>query len=168
MSRIFPIIPLQITHQPFPWWIINNTLMKRKGASIIFVNSRSQVLLLLRDNLPDLPYPNMWDVPGGHVEDNETPEECIVREMSEEMNLAIEDVKIFSVIEFSDRVEYTFWKILDFNADDINLTEGQKIRWFSESETTNLELAYGFNEIIENFFREAHFKLRKFDSEKNP
>lgn len=132
--------------------------MKRKGASIIFVNSRCQVLLLLRDNLPDLPYPNMWDVPGGHVEENETPEECIIREMKEEMNLVIRDVKIFSVIEFSDRVEYTFWVTLNFNADDINLTEGQRIKWFSETEAKNIELAYGFNEIIEYFYKEAPFK----------
>lgn len=142
--------------------------MKRKGASIIFVNSRSQVLLLLRDDLPDLPYPNMWDVPGGHVEKDETPEECIVREMQEEMNLVIHDVKIFSVIEFSDRVEYTFWVTLNFNEDDINLTEGQRIKWFFETEAKNIELAYGFNEIIENFYKEAPFKRREPNSKRNP
>jgi len=142
--------------------------MKRKGASIIFVNSRSQVLLLLRDDLPDLPYPNMWDVPGGHVEKDETPEECIVREMQEEMNLIIHDVKIFSVIEFSDRVEYTFWVTLNFNEDDVNLTEGQRIKWFSETEAKNIELAYGFNEIIENFYKEAPFKRREPNSKRNP
>ncbi|NTU88060.1 MAG: NUDIX domain-containing protein, partial [Chlorobiaceae bacterium] len=44
--------------------------MKRSGASIIFLNSRSEVLLLLRDNRPDIPYPDMWDLPGGHVEEH--------------------------------------------------------------------------------------------------
>jgi len=36
--------------------------MKRKGTSIIFVNDKKQILLLLRDDKPDIPYPNMWDV----------------------------------------------------------------------------------------------------------
>jgi 8-oxo-dGTP diphosphatase len=60
--------------------------MKRLGVSIIFVNDENKVLLFLRDDKPDLPYRNMWDVPGGHVEPDETPEECIVREMKEEMS----------------------------------------------------------------------------------
>jgi hypothetical protein len=36
--------------------------MKRKGTSIIFVNDQKQILLLLRDDKPGIPYPNMWDV----------------------------------------------------------------------------------------------------------
>ena len=96
-----------------------------------------------------------------------TIEKGVTDEMKEEMNLVIRDVKIFSVIEFSDRVEYTFWVTLNFNADDINLTEGQRIKWFSETEAKNIELAYGFNEIIEYFYKEAPFKRRESDSKKN-
>ena len=33
----------------------------------------------------------------------------------------------------------------NFNEDDINLTEGQRIKWFSETEAKNIELAYGLN-----------------------
>ncbi|RLC55082.1 MAG: NUDIX hydrolase, partial [Candidatus Cloacimonadota bacterium] len=58
--------------------------MKRSGSSIIFVNDKKQILLFLRDDKAGLPYRNMWDVPGGHVEENETPKECIIREMKEE------------------------------------------------------------------------------------
>ena len=76
--------------------------MKRKGASIIFVNDKRQILLFLRDNTPDIPYPNMWDVPGGHVEKVENPEKCIVREMKEEMNLTLDEFELFSKIEFDD------------------------------------------------------------------
>ena len=84
--------------------------MKHSGASIIFVNDHNQVLLLLRDDKPGLPYRNMWDVPGGHVEENETPDKCIIREMKEEMNLELHEFKIFCQKEFNDRIEYTFWK----------------------------------------------------------
>ena len=54
--------------------------MTGKGTSIIFINDRREILLLLRDNNPCIPFPNMWDLPGGHVEEGETPEACIVRE----------------------------------------------------------------------------------------
>ena len=131
--------------------------MKRKGASIIFVNDKIQILLFLRDNIPDIPYPNMWDVPGGHVERLENPEKCIVREMKEEMNLTLDDFELFSKIEFEDRIEYTFWVRADFDIDEIELTEGQKLKWFTKDESKQTQLAYGFNEIVEMFYNQAPF-----------
>ncbi|HSQ86460.1 MAG TPA: NUDIX hydrolase [Desulfobacterales bacterium] len=131
--------------------------MKRKGTSIIFINDQKQVLLFLRDDKPDIPYPNMWDVPGGHVDDGETPEQCIVREMKEEMELDLEDFQLFSVMEFTDRIEYTFWKKTNLDIKSITLHEGQKLKWFTESEVRNTKLAYGFNEIIDDFFKKALF-----------
>ena len=133
--------------------------MKRKGTSIIFVNDQRKVLLLLRDDKPTIPYPNMWDVPGGHVDDGETPEQCIVREMKEEMDLTLEEFERLSVMEFTDRVEYTFWKRANLDIEKIDLREGQRLRWFTELEARNSKLAYGFNEIIDDFFKNAPFLL---------
>jgi len=133
--------------------------MKRKGTSIIFVNDQRKVLLLLRDDKPTIPYPNMWDVPGGHVDDGETPEQCIVREMKEEMDLTLDEFERLSVMEFTDRVEYTFWKRVNLDIEKIDLREGQRLRWFTELEARNSKLAYGFNEIIDDFFKKAPFFL---------
>ena len=131
--------------------------MKRKGSSIIFINDTGQILLFLRDNKPDLPYPNMWDVPGGHVEANESPEKCIIREMKEEMDLDIDEFDLFSTIEFDDRIEYTFWAKADFDIDKIELMEGQQLKWFTRDDAQQTPLAYGFNEIIEQFYINAPF-----------
>jgi 8-oxo-dGTP diphosphatase len=135
------------------------TCEKRKGCSIIFVNDQSQVLLFLRDNIPDIPYPNMWDIPGGHVEKSESPEACIIREMKEEMDLDLDDFQLFSVTEFADREEYTFWKKANLDIRQIRLTEGQRLKWFTENEAKGTELACGFNEIVENFFQRAPFLM---------
>jgi 8-oxo-dGTP diphosphatase len=132
--------------------------MKRKGSSIIFINDELKILLFLRDDIPNIPYPGMWDVPGGHVEKNEGPEQCIVREMKEEMNLTLDEFELFSKIEFEDRIEYTFWSRVNFNIDDIVLSEGQELKWFTKGEAKREQLAYGFNEIIEKFFGQAPFE----------
>jgi len=129
--------------------------MKRKGTSVIFVNDKRQVLLFLRDDKPGIPYRNIWDVPGGHVDNDETPEQCIVREMKEEMDLNLEEFQLFSVMEFTDRIEYTFWKKADLDIEKINLHEGQKLKWFTEIEAKNTDLAYGFNEILDDFFKKS-------------
>jgi len=126
--------------------------VKRRGASIIFVNPIHQVLLFLRDDLPLIPYPDMWDVPGGHVEAGETPRDCIVREIKEEMGLTLAGFELFCVREFTDRVEHTFWKPWHLDIGRIRLTEGQRLRWFTRQEAWETPLAYGFNEILESFF----------------
>ena len=130
---------------------------KRSGSSIIFVNDQQQVLLFLRDDKPGLPYRNMWDIPGGHVEPNETPEQCIVREMKEEMNINLQDFQLLCRKEFDDRIEYTYWKNENLNISEINLMEGQRLKWFTRQEAAETELAYGFNEIVEEFFTKVYF-----------
>jgi len=126
--------------------------MKRKGCSIIFYNSQRQILLFLRDDIPSIPYPNMWDIPGGHVEEDETPEQCIVREMKEEMDLDLKGFETFKVVEFFDRTEYVFWKKENLDISQINLTEGQALKWFGEDEIDSTQLACGFNKIAKAFF----------------
>lgn len=127
--------------------------MKRLGTSIIFVNDKQQVLLFLRDDKQGIPYHNMWDVPGGHVEENETPEECIIREMKEEMGLDLKDFQLFCKKEFDDRIEYTFWKKQNLDINKITLLEGQCLKWFTQQEAASTKLAYGFNEIVEEFYK---------------
>lgn len=129
--------------------------MKPKGSSLIFVNDLEQVLLFLRDDNPDIPYPNMWDLPGGHVEIGETPRECICREMKEEMGLDIDGIEPFSVVQFEDRTEYVFWKRMNLAINRIRLTEGQRLRWFSRDEVERTPLAYGFNPILAAFFSDV-------------
>ena len=126
--------------------------MKRKGCSVLLINDQGRVLLLLRDDNPEIPYPGMWDVPGGHVEKGETPEQCIVREMKEEIGLDLRVFQLFSVTEFDDRTEYTFWQKANLDLDKVRLNEGQRLKWFTKDEASNIELAYGFNRIVEDFF----------------
>ncbi|MFQ6028679.1 MAG: NUDIX domain-containing protein [Dehalococcoidia bacterium] len=136
--------------------------MKPEGCSILFVNQEDQVLLFLRDDIPRIPYPNTWDLLGGHVEEGESPEECIVREMQEELikdgeGLDITGFQLFTVTEFPDRTEYTYWLRANFDIGDVELTEGQRLQWFTREETRNTELAFGFNSVVEEFFQKAPF-----------
>jgi len=122
--------------------------MKPEGTSILLVNNRNKVLLMLRDDLPHIPCPNMWDLPGGHVEPNEAPDDCIRRELHEELGFCPEAIRPFGVYDFPDRLEYVYTARADFNPDTICLTEGQKIAWFSLEEADALDLAFGFNLVI--------------------
>ena len=43
------------------------------------------------------PFKGMWAVPGGRIEDDETAEECLIREMEEETGLTVEPVKLTGI-----------------------------------------------------------------------
>ena len=126
--------------------------MQIQGCSIIFLNRKGKVLLQLRDDIPSIPYPNQWDLPGGRVERDETPEACIVREMKEEIGLALEGFELFVITQMPDRTEFTFWKRADLDIGAIELTEGQRLRWFTAAETRSIPLAFGFNQVLAAFF----------------
>ena len=48
-----------------------------------------QILTILRDDKEDIPWPNMWELPGGGREGNETPFECVAREIYEELSIQL-------------------------------------------------------------------------------
>lgn len=128
-----------------------------EGTSIIFINSSQEILLLLRDDIPSIPFPNMWDLPGGHMELGETPFACIVREMKEELGISLTGHRLFRTTVFQNKIEYTFWKRQEIDIQNIHLMEGQQIRWFSRMEVERTPLACDFNPIVAAFFKEAPY-----------
>lgn len=52
------------------------------------------ILVILRDDKPDIPWPNMWELPGGGREGQETPLECLQREVWEELDLTLKEESI--------------------------------------------------------------------------
>lgn len=58
------------------------------GAKIALICGDS-ILTYLRDDKPGLPWPAMWDLPGGGREGRETPEQCLLREVEEEFGLRL-------------------------------------------------------------------------------
>lgn len=58
------------------------------GAKVALISGQS-VLTLLRDDFATIPFPDMWDFPGGGREGDETPQDCVLRELHEEFGLRI-------------------------------------------------------------------------------
>ena len=58
-----------------------------------------KVLTILRDDKDDIPCPNMWELPGGGREGDESPFECAAREVYEELGIHLtEDCLLWSKI----------------------------------------------------------------------
>ena len=134
-------------------------LLPRKGGScsMIFTNSSDCLLLYLRDQKPDIPHPGKWDLFGGYIKEDESPEDCITRELLEEIEYNLLHPTLFRVFNMPDRLEFTYWCTVDFDISRMPLHEGQKLRWFSEDEILTLpanQVAFGFKPIAQLFLKE--------------
>lgn len=59
------------------------------GAKIALICG-PDLIVYRRDRKAGIPYPGMWDLPGGGREGSETAQECVCREVIEEFGIAID------------------------------------------------------------------------------
>lgn len=58
-----------------------------------------KLLTILRDNKDNIPWSNMWELPGGGREGDESPLECVAREVFEELGIQLtEDCLLWSKV----------------------------------------------------------------------
>ena len=58
-----------------------------------------KLLTILRDDKSNIPYPNTWELPGGGREGDESPFECVAREVYEELGIHLtEDCLLWSKV----------------------------------------------------------------------
>lgn len=56
------------------------------GSKLALIRGED-LLVYLRDEKPEIPFPGYWDLPGGGREGDELPTECAIRETKEEFGL---------------------------------------------------------------------------------
>jgi 8-oxo-dGTP diphosphatase len=121
-----------------------------EGCQAVLVDAAGRILLQLRDDIPTIPFPGMWAIPGGMLEPGETPLACIVREVEEELGVRIPPAEVTHLMTRtrSYGIEHTFTARLDVPAEDIALTEGQRVAWFPVDEAVATELAYEDADVL--------------------
>jgi 8-oxo-dGTP diphosphatase len=126
-------------------------------VAIIVTNNRNEVLLQLRDNDPNISFPNSWTLPGGLVEPPESPDQAAQRELAEEtrLHLSLSHWKVYQrkpenrqfYIEQHIYVGTTHQK-----SDEMILGEGQVLRFIGRDELPTLSIAFGFDKLLHEFF----------------
>jgi 8-oxo-dGTP diphosphatase len=132
----------------------------KKIAAIIFENDKGELLFYLRDNKPGIPFPQHWDLFGGHIEDGETPEEALIREVKEELNYNLKDFKFFREYkclkgDAYPNIKYIFSGKFNMPVEEITLLEGEYPKYFTKKEIPGMKFANILKSIVLDYLNEG-------------
>ena len=89
-------------------------------------------------------YPDVWDFPGGHLEDGETPHAALMRELREELGIESDGDGTFVARWIADDLseDITFLHVRDWQGELVNQApdEHDDLDWFTLGEALSLEL----------------------------
>ncbi|HHU20717.1 MAG TPA: (deoxy)nucleoside triphosphate pyrophosphohydrolase [Bacilli bacterium] len=126
-----------------------------KVVAAIIENDQGEILCALRST--SMSIPNLWEFPGGKVEQNEALHTALIREINEEMKCTIEtDQEIF----FDHTHEYDSFiiNLIAIKAKIINGTpiraEHDKIIWLKRKNLSSLQWAPADIPIVEALINE--------------
>lgn len=126
-------------------------------GSGVFLHIGGRVLLQKRTH--DTPsYPDYWGSFGGHAEQGEAPESAAIREIEEELGIALKpsDLKFVCVIQIFDGSDS--WEVHYYSSpltillSEITLGEGNGFALFTREEIIDLRLTPDTKSALDEFF----------------
>lgn len=99
------------------------------AVAVVIINQKNEILSLLRSETDDW-RPLHWGLPGGHIDEGETPYEAAIRETKEECNLDINPVYAGHIMTDENYKIYLYYAIQ--YSGDIELSyEHSDFKWYS-------------------------------------
>lgn len=123
-------------------------------TKVLFRNENNEILMLKKENNP----PINWDLPGGTLETDEQINNCIIRELNEELgvNIKFEDLRLFNVYVVN-RTEKLSLLVIVYECDniitDVQLSsEHSEYFYANEEKISKLKEESVIFDIIEDFY----------------
>ena len=125
---------------------------KEQGVSAILINPQGQVLLQQRDDNPAIRYPSHWSLFGGTIEEGETAETAVAREIKEEIDFEMRNFGLFREFVQNNKREFAFAGELNSGLDELTLSEGQGMNFFYPSQLKELQIRPDDKDTLEKYF----------------
>jgi 8-oxo-dGTP diphosphatase len=131
------------------------SVMKQIAQVLLFDRDR-KLLIYLRDDKPNIPFPNHWDFFGGHVEEGETPEQALMREVKEELGFDLLNWEFVRRYECAEgdaypNIKYVYRANIDKQPAELVLAEGQRLTSIAMEERFDFRFANILGRILEDF-----------------
>lgn len=97
--------------------------------------------------------PGMWEFPGGKIEESESPEVCLIREIKEELGIKVKvffsfksNVHVYSPTKTVRLIPF----VCGWESGEIVLLEHEEIKWLTQQELKSLDWAAADIPIVED------------------
>lgn len=111
-------------------------------SAVALIDDRGQILLAQRPE--GKPMAGLWEFAGGKVEEGERPEDCLARELDEELGIKV-DVSAFEALTFASHTYDDFHLLMPLFIcrewqGEPHGREGQALVWVSLDELNSYEM----------------------------
>lgn len=96
-------------------------------VSMVILYQDQNFLMQLRDDYEHILFPGQWGLFGGHLNQEETPQAGIIREVREEINYFIAEPTLFRSYDDDKAHRSIYFATLDKNINTLELNEGQDL-----------------------------------------
>jgi 8-oxo-dGTP diphosphatase len=137
-----------------------------KLATLCYVTdwSKNETLMLHRVKKENDYHKGKWNGLGGKLEQGESPEDCVIREIKEETGLTIKNPRMHGFITFPLFDQIDDWYVFIFSAEEyegilIDSPEGN-LAWVPNDKLTSLNLWDGDKIFLEWLFEDKFFSAK--------
>lgn len=111
------------------------------GAIILRTNPLTQQNEIFSTQRGYGEYKDGWEIPGGKLEPGETPEQCIVREIQEELQTTVQPVRELGIVDYDyPTFHLTMHCILcTIVSGELKLLEHEAARWLNKETLHSVE-----------------------------
>lgn len=135
-------------------------------STLCYIEKDNQYLMLHRTKKKNDINKDKWIGIGGKFEENESPEECIIREVKEETGLHLKSYRLRCIATYVStnwETEYMYvFTSDDFEGNIIECNEGD-LQWVNKNEVTKLNIWEGDKIFIEKMQKDNNFFTIKFE-----
>lgn len=134
-----------------------------KFATLCYLKRNGRTLMIHRNKKENDIHKGRWNGLGGKFEEGESPEQCVIREISEESGYTIKNPQLQGFVTFPN-FKGNDWYVFVYTAREIegelktDCNEGD-LEWICDEELKNLNLAVG-NRIFFDWFDKRIFSAK--------
>lgn len=121
--------------------------MERAASAVVF-NIQTKKFLIVKRADTKQEHPDLWEFPGGYVEEDETPREAAIRELKEETGIISEPIRTGEKGVYEELEVTPFLFAVD--SDEVELSrEHNKFEWIEQSELSKFNTVPGIKKEME-------------------
>ena len=92
----------------------------------------------------------LWEFPGGKLEEGESPEECIIREIMEELRINIRPIDIFDVVfhKYEDRTILLLVYNCEYISGEPKPIQCNAFNWVTVEELSSYKFVYADEKVV--------------------